>query len=92
MSKIKLIFLYSILSFSFIGKAAPPEIILIRTNADSIGLYDKFEISLNVKAEFINPFDPGEIDIAAIFISPTGKQRAHVASVVLPRRQGRSLQ
>jgi len=74
MTIIKLIFLYSILSFSFIGKAAPPEIILIRTNADSIGLYDKFEISLNIKAEFINPFNPGEIDIAAIFISPTGKQ------------------
>ena len=74
MIKIKLSILCAFFSFPIITKAAPPEIILVRTNTDSVGLYDKFEISLNIKAEFINPFNPGEIHIAATFISPAGKQ------------------
>ncbi|MEP7373969.1 MAG: DUF5060 domain-containing protein [Chitinophagaceae bacterium] len=74
MTKLKLSILFVFFSFSVSSKAAPPEITSIRTNADSIGLYDKFEIGLNLKAEFSNPFYPAEIDLAAIFISPSGKQ------------------
>ena len=51
-----------------------PEIINIRQRPDTAGLYEKFEISFNLKAEFVNPFDPDEIDITALFISPTGKK------------------
>jgi hypothetical protein len=69
----KIIFLFSLI-FLFNAAWSQPAIVNIRQNADSIGLYDKFEIFLNVKAEFINPFDPNEIDITATFISPTGKQ------------------
>jgi hypothetical protein len=52
---------------------APPEIINIRQTQDSVGLYEKFEISLNLRCEFYNPFDPEEIDITTTFTSPTGK-------------------
>ena len=52
---------------------APPEIINIRQLQDSVGLFEKFEISLNAKCEFENPFDPDEIDIAATFVSPSGR-------------------
>ncbi|MCW3108093.1 MAG: hypothetical protein JWQ09_2599 [Segetibacter sp.] len=74
MPKVKIIFICAILFISFIAKAATPEIIFIRTNADSVGLYDKFEIGLNLKAAFVNPFNPDEIDITATFIAPSGKQ------------------
>jgi hypothetical protein len=53
--------------------AAPPEIINIRQTPDSVGLFEKFEASLEVRCEFINPFDPDDIDIHALFTSPTGK-------------------
>jgi hypothetical protein len=52
----------------------PPEIISIRQRPDSAGLYEKLEISLEIKCEFINPFDPDEIDIHALFTSPSGKK------------------
>lgn len=61
------------LCFSFITKAGPPEILFIRS-MDTVGLYDKFEAGFNMKAEFVNPFNPDEIDINAIFIAPSGKQ------------------
>src|SRR5688572_22730147 len=52
---------------------AAPEITSIRQVQDSVGLHEKFEISLHLKCEFNNPFDPDEIDISATFISPSGK-------------------
>ena len=51
-----------------------PEIIRLRQRPDSVGLYEKFEVSLELKCDFVNPFDPDEIDIQAEFISPSGKK------------------
>lgn len=51
-----------------------PEILNVRQPQDSVGLHEKFEISLNLKCEFNNPFDPDEIDISTVFTSPSGKQ------------------
>ena len=53
---------------------AAPEFQGIRVQSDSVGLYEKFEINFNVKAEYDNPFDPDEIDIMATFTSPTGQK------------------
>jgi hypothetical protein len=74
MLKLKFILTWVIVSVSFVTIGAPPEIISIRSNADSVGLYDKFEAGLNIKAEFVNPFNPDEIDIGATFIAPSGKR------------------
>jgi len=41
---------------------------------DSVGLYEKFEVSLQMNAKFENPYDPDQIDIMATFISPAGKE------------------
>ncbi len=38
-----------------------------------IGLYDKFELNIDLQATFSNPFDPEEIDLWAEFIAPSGK-------------------
>ena len=50
-----------------------PVITVIRQNSDTIGLYDKFEAGLAMKADYANPFDPDQIDLSADFISPSGR-------------------
>lgn len=61
-------------SISVFGIKAP-EILNLRQRPDTLGLYEKFEISFNINNgnEYVNPFDPDEIDIMASFTSPTGK-------------------
>jgi len=61
-----------LLACCFVG-FAQPLITAIRPNSDSIGLYDKFEAAFAMKAEYTNPFDPGQIDITAEFTSPSGQ-------------------
>jgi len=73
MKRIKHIIIFLTLVCGSTFGNVPPEILGIRQVQDSVGLYEKFEISLNVKSEFRNPFDPDEIDISANFISPSGK-------------------
>ncbi|MEO6329248.1 MAG: DUF5060 domain-containing protein, partial [Ginsengibacter sp.] len=73
MFKLKLIITSVVISCSFITKAALPEFLFIRS-MDSVGVYDKFEVGFNLKAEFVNPFNPAEIDILATFTAPSGKQ------------------
>jgi hypothetical protein len=67
------IFLLILFALQTGSYAAAPEITNIRQRFDTIGLYEKFEISLDLKCEFVNPFDPEDIDIQAVFVSPTGK-------------------
>jgi hypothetical protein len=42
--------------------------------SDSVGLYDKFEARLVIKATFTNPFDPEDVDIMVTFTAPSGKR------------------
>ena len=42
------------------------------TNSDSIGRYEKFEITFDLPRTYVNPFDPEEIDITAHFVAPSG--------------------
>lgn len=51
-----------------------PAVLGIAPVVDSVGLYDKFEARLMIKAQFVNPFDPEDIDISATFTSPSGKK------------------
>jgi hypothetical protein len=73
----KIIKSFFLLSLTFVccktTAGVPPEIVNIRQIQDSVGLHEKFEISLNVESEFDNPFDPGDIDITTTFTSPSGK-------------------
>ena len=56
------------------AQPATPGVITILQAADSVGLYDKHELRLNIKSAFVNPFDPDEIDVQATFTSPSGKR------------------
>src|SRR5450432_388620 len=79
MKKLFLLYALLFLSVSGLNAQAPsgtskPEVTNIFQAADSVGLYDKHELRLNVKASFANPFDPEDVDIMTTFISPTGKK------------------
>ena len=39
-----------------------------------MGLYEKFELRIDLEATYANPYDPEEIDLRAEFTSPSGKQ------------------
>ena len=45
----------------------------VKQNADSVPRFGKLEITLELKADYDNPFDPEQIDVHADFTSPTGK-------------------
>jgi hypothetical protein len=51
-----------------------PKVLNVFQNVDSVGLYDKFEARLTIRAHFVNPFDPDDIDIMVTFTSPSGKK------------------
>jgi hypothetical protein len=40
---------------------------------DSVPRCAKFELSLRLEAHYDNPFDPGQVDVRALFSSPSGK-------------------
>jgi len=46
--------------------------------------YDNHELKLNIKATFMNPFDPQDIDIQTTFTSPAGKKGTFRVSTTTP--------
>jgi len=46
----------------------------VRPNSRQIGLYEKFELRIDLEATYTNPFDPEEIDLTAEFTAPSGKK------------------
>ncbi|MBK8503094.1 MAG: DUF5060 domain-containing protein [Saprospiraceae bacterium] len=53
---------------------ATPQMMGVFPQQDTVGRYDKFEISLHFNADYINPFDPDEIKLDAEFTSPSGRK------------------
>lgn len=55
--------------------AAGPLIIKdLYVNTARVEKYSKFEVGFSLSREYMNPFDPEEIDITGVFISPSGKE------------------
>jgi len=69
-----ILFVLVLCRLSVNAQTTKPEVVSIAPNVDSVGLYDKFEAKLTIKATFVNPFDPEDIDISATFTSPSGKR------------------
>ena len=42
----------------------------VSENTDPAKLYEKFELTINLTANYVNPFDPDDIDLWASFTSP----------------------
>jgi hypothetical protein len=69
---IMLIGLICILMVDF-AAAEPPSILSVRADSGKVGLYEKFELRIDLEAAYNNPFDPDQIDLIAEFTSPSGK-------------------
>jgi hypothetical protein len=53
--------------------AEAPKILSVQPVAKTVGLYEKFELCIDLDAGFTNPFDPEQIDVQAEFTAPSGK-------------------
>lgn len=54
--------------------AKPPSILSVRADSTQVGLYEKFELRIDLEATYANPFDPEQIDLSAEFTAPSGKK------------------
>ena len=50
-----------------------PSILSVRSETRTVGLYEKLELHVDLKASYSNPFDPDQVDLWAEFTSPSGK-------------------
>ena len=69
--------------------AAPPVIHAIQPiTPTSVGLYEKFELIVDLEATYSNPFDPDQVDLWAEFTVPVrqGDRRSGASTI---RRSGR---
>lgn len=58
----------------------------VTLSSDSVGQYEMLEITFNTDAAFVNPFDAYEIDIQAVFTSPSGLEIRYPAFYQRARR------
>ena len=56
--------------------AKEPAISSVQVASTNVGLYEKFELRIDLEATYANPYDPEEIDLRAEFTSPSGKRWA----------------
>lgn len=54
-------------------KPARPSIKRIESNAQAVNKFGKYELSINLDAEFKNPFDGDDVELSATFFSPSGR-------------------
>lgn len=62
-----------LLMFTIVTLKASPIFNSISTNKDTLGIYEKFEITIHLTASFSNPYDKNQIHLRAQFTSPSGK-------------------
>jgi len=53
--------------------AAQPELVL-RCDVDKVGRYEKIEMSIDVRQQYTNPFEPQEVELDLLVETPTGKK------------------
>lgn len=56
--------------------SAQPEFITIDRNNSQIGKYEKFELTIDAKAKYVNPYNEKDVSIKAIFVSPSGIKKS----------------
>jgi len=55
------------------GSFAGTGILDISINSNTVGLYEKFEVTFRLSSTYDNPFDPNEVDVRGLFITPSGE-------------------
>jgi hypothetical protein len=56
-----------------VSHAAQPTIKQVTPSADTLGNYEKFELTIDLEATFKNPYDPEDIKLDGQFTSPSGR-------------------
>jgi len=51
-----------------------PTVWVENVNTARVGIYEKFEVIVGLNAEYSNPYDPDEINVRALFTSPSGRE------------------
>jgi len=70
-----LVALAFLLPADLLAQAIAPTIARRSENANRIGLYEKYELQLELgNVVYANPYNPEEIDVRALFTSPGGRQ------------------
>jgi hypothetical protein len=87
----KLILVISLSVFILPIAMGQPAIGWIFQRGDTVGLYEKLELAVNFEAEYVNPFDPEEVDVTATFIAPSGKAWKVPGFYSVSRRGGFSI-
>lgn len=59
---------------SYHKKHDDPQVTNISTNAKSVKKYNMLQLSVGLKADFQNPYDPSQLDLSTDFTSPSGKK------------------
>ncbi|UCD50655.1 MAG: DUF5060 domain-containing protein [Phycisphaerales bacterium] len=54
--------------------AEPPAILSMRADSGRVGLYERFELRIDLEATYENPFDPEQISLSAQFTAPSGQK------------------
>jgi len=69
-------YLFIILAGFYInGVCQAPQVSTRWINAETVGLYEKFEIYVGLEnVSYTNPYDPEQVDLRAVFTSPTGAE------------------
>ena len=59
---------------SALEDAASPRINRVVPSSNEMGRYEKLELTLDIKADFSDPFDPAQIDVTGHFVAPSGNR------------------
>ena len=70
----KLLLLTLLLCLCLAAGAEAATVSDVALSADSVGQYGLLEITFQTDAAFVNPFDANEIDIQAVFTTPSGQE------------------
>jgi hypothetical protein len=54
--------------------AKEPAILSAQPVSATVGLYEKFELRIDLEATYDNPFDPAQVDVQTEFTAPSGKK------------------
>ena len=76
--KLKLYFIFLALCLLFLiaeSNALEPIVInSVLPSSDVVKKHEKIELTVDFKTEYKNPFDPDDVDLSAVFISPSKKE------------------
>jgi len=60
------------------GEGRRPRVVKVKPSAAKVPRFDPFELTIDLEAQFENPYDPGDIDLGAEITDPSGRvHRAH---------------